>query len=61
MAFLIKLGSITVVVPTASEAVDTFDKFVADNTRTEPVISTFDGATIAIDHLRGIVADVAKP
>ena len=46
MAFLIKLGSMTIVTPTASEAVDTFDKFVADSEFAEPVIRTIDGGKI---------------
>jgi hypothetical protein len=61
MAFLIKLGTMTIVVPTASEAVNAFDKIVRDDKSSAPIISTFDGATIAIDDLRGIVADLAKP
>jgi hypothetical protein len=60
MAFLIKLGTMTIVVPTASEAVDTFDKFVRDDKLSAPIISTFDGATIAIEDLRGIVAHCAE-
>ena len=54
MAFLIKLGTMTIVVPTATEAVDTFDKFVRDDKFSVPTISTFDGATIAITDLREI-------
>jgi hypothetical protein len=61
MAFLIKLGTMTIVVPTASEALNAFDKIVRDDKSSAPIISTFDGATIAIDDLRGIVADLAKP
>ena len=60
MAFLIKLGTITIVVPTASEAVDAFDKFVRDDKFSAPTISTFDGATIPIDDLREIITDFAK-
>jgi hypothetical protein len=56
MAFLIKLGTMTIVVPTASEAVDTFDKFVRDDKFSVPTISTFDGLAIAINDLRGIVS-----
>jgi hypothetical protein len=55
MAFLIKLGTMTIVVPTASEAVDTFDKFVRDDKFSVPIISTFDGAKIDIERLRGLV------
>ena len=60
MAFLIKLGTMTIVVPTASEAVDTFDKFVRDDKSSVPTVSTFDGATIAIEDLREIITDFAK-
>ena len=60
MAFLIKRGSMTIVAPTAFEAVDTFDKFVADSELIEPVISTFDGAKIDIERLRGLLTGVER-
>ena len=60
MAFLIKLGTITIVVPTALEAVDAFDRFVRDDKFAVPTISTFDGATVPIDDLREIITDFAK-
>jgi hypothetical protein len=60
MAFLIKLGTMTIVVPTASEAVNTFDKFVADSQRVKPIIWTFDGTTIDIERLRGLVEDAGS-
>ena len=60
MAFLIKLGSMTIVAPTACEAVDTFDKFVADSELTEPVIRTLDGAKIEIENLRGMAASAGE-
>jgi hypothetical protein len=63
MAFLIKLGSMTIVAPTACEAVDAFDKFVEDSELAEPLIRTLDGAKIDIERLRGMAANSgdAKP
>jgi hypothetical protein len=56
MAFLIKLGSMTIVTSTALEAMNAVDKFLADNPLPEPVIRTFDGAKIEIERLRSMVA-----
>ena len=60
MAFLIKLGSMTIVTPTASEAVEAVDKFMADSDLVVPVIRTLDGAKIEIERLRHMAA-TAQP
>jgi hypothetical protein len=52
MAFIVKSGSITVVVPTASEAVQTFEKFMRDDERSKAVISNFEGVKFGIEELR---------
>lgn len=61
MAFLIKLGSMTVVVPTASEAVEAFDKLSVDGSQSDLVIRTIDGAKVEIQSLRSSVSSTPEP
>lgn len=58
MAFIIRVGSLTVVARTASEALGMVDKFESDEGSATPVVSTFEGATIDIDDLRQCIADI---
>lgn len=58
MAFIIRVGSLTVVARTAAEALDMVDKFASDEGSAAPVISTFEGAPIEVDDLRQCIADL---
>lgn len=55
MAFIVKLGSMRVVARTASEAVKTIERFIEDNAKSEPTVSTFDGSEFGIENLRKLV------
>jgi hypothetical protein len=61
MAFLIKLGSMTIVTSTPSEAVHTFDRFMADSELAQPVVRTIEGVKIEIERLRSMVSDTPEP
>jgi len=52
MVFVIKLGSMKVVTGTATEAVEAFDKFLADDKKALPTIATLDGVVVDIASLR---------
>lgn len=58
MAFIIRVGSLTVVARTAAEALGMVDRFESDAESASPVISTFEGATIDVDDLRQSIADL---
>jgi hypothetical protein len=60
MAFIVKLGSMSIVARTASEAVRTFERFMDDDSRSEPTISTFDGIKFGIESLRRMMAEAAE-
>jgi hypothetical protein len=57
LPFLVKVGSLTVVARSASDVVSTVDRLLSDDQSSEPVVSTFDGASVDIEHLRGLVGD----
>ncbi len=57
MAFIIRFGSMTVVVPTVEETVDTLEKFLADDKKSAPTVSTFDGDLLDLETLRGMLGD----
>jgi serine phosphatase RsbU (regulator of sigma subunit) len=57
LPFLVKVGSLTVVARSASDVLNTVDRFLSDDQSSEPVVSTFEGSIIDIDHLRGLVGD----
>ena len=58
MAFIIRVGSLTVVARSAAEALGMVDKIENDEGSAAPVISTFEGATIDVDELRQCFADL---
>lgn len=58
MAFIIRVGSLTVVARTATEALGMVEKFEGDEGSLEPVISTFGGAIVDVDELRQRIADL---
>jgi hypothetical protein len=58
LPFFIKVGSLTVIARSATDVLHAVEKLVADDELVEPIVSTFDGITIDIDDLRGIVADL---
>jgi hypothetical protein len=55
LPFLVKVGSFTVVARSASDVLSTIDRFLSDDESLEPIVSTFEGATIDIEQLRGLV------
>jgi hypothetical protein len=57
MAYIVRLGSMTVVVPTVEETVDTLEKFLGDDKKSAPTVSTFDGDLLDIETLRGMMGD----
>jgi hypothetical protein len=57
MTYIIRLGSMTVVVPTVEETVETLEKFSADDKKSVPTVSTFNGDFLDIETLRGMVGD----
>lgn len=58
MAYIVKLGSMSVVARTASEAVRLVERFLFDAPGSEPVVSNFDGTIFDIERLRGLIADI---
>ncbi|MEH2489921.1 hypothetical protein [Bradyrhizobium sp. AZCC 2230] len=57
MPFLVKVGSLTVVARSASDVLNTVEKLLGDDGSLEPVVSTFEGPMIDLEHLRGLVGD----
>ena len=57
MAYIVRLGSMTVVVPTVEETVDTLEKFLGDDKKSAPTVSTFDGDLLDIETLRGMMGN----
>ena len=57
MPFLVKVGSLTVVARSASDVLNTVARFLGDDDSLVPVVSTFEGSIIDLEHLRGLVGD----
>lgn len=55
MAFIVTSGSLIVVVPTASEAIKTYDRYVREGARSAPTIATFDGLSLEIEEMRKLL------
>jgi hypothetical protein len=55
MAFLVRLGSLTIVTPTVFEAVKTYEKFEADGE--PPIVLDMEGSLVDVERLRGILSD----
>jgi hypothetical protein len=61
LPFLVKVGSLTVVARSASDALNTVDRLLSDDDSLEPVVSTFEGSIVDIDRLRGLLGDPDEP
>jgi hypothetical protein len=57
MAYIIKVGSMSVVARTAQEAISIVETLLLDNQQRQPVISNFHDKEIEIEQLRKLVAE----